>query len=388
MGSEEGVAWDFVSLAAETKSCVVYTQSYYKEILYKGIDQSVFHNIEIRFFSLPSWLETIRLKLPQALGYLIWHFFLTIHLWESAKQFKICHVVTWANGILPITTLLLPTKVIWGPIAGFERVPLSFFKAHSRMSQVKEAIRDYSILLAKYNPILRLLYQKVTHIFVATDEARDYVLNNKLKEESELTFLPAISISEDLVQKGMNKPQFKGDTFEIIVATRLIPWKGVDLLIESICHLDFKNEITLNIYGEGSYKEELLTMVSQMGVSEVVRFNQKISQSELFNKISNSDLFVLPSLHDSGAGVCAEAIALKTPVITTSFGGVKANLRGAKGLRLISGRNREELIKALSVALQNAYEEKAQNTVEVPSLPEDSLLLRENRRKIMNEFYV
>jgi L-malate glycosyltransferase len=157
--------------------------------------------------------------------------------------------------------------------------------------------------------------------------------------QSELQILELERLKTDkshLVYNGVAKPQinlqrakalalqFQCDQAGQIVigtAARLSEAKGLEYLITAISQLIKQHpKIKLVIAGDGELKDSLQKLASRLGVIEHVVFAGYIQ--DVHNLMYCFDIFVLPSLQEALPLVCAEAMALKKPIIGTSVGGI------------------------------------------------------------------
>jgi glycosyltransferase involved in cell wall biosynthesis len=104
----------------------------------------------------------------------------------------------------------------------------------------------------------------------------------------------------------------KDDYF--IVASRLVPYKRVDLVVEAFSQMPHRRLIVL---GDGP---EMRRLRSQAGSN--VTFEGHVSRSALIDKIRHARAFVFAACEDFGISM-AEAQAAGTPVISYSRGGAR-----------------------------------------------------------------
>ncbi len=91
--------------------------------------------------------------------------------------------------------------------------------------------------------------------------------------------------------------------FDVLTACRLVPWKGVDELIESCSELN----LSLGIAGEGPDQVRLKNLASSLGAS--VTFLGQVPKDQLSNLYSSSNVFVLNSYYEGLPHVLVEAKA-------------------------------------------------------------------------------
>jgi glycosyltransferase involved in cell wall biosynthesis len=142
---------------------------------------------------------------------------------------------------------------------------------------------------------------------------------------------------------------------------RLIQWKGVDMLLESFAALLQAQAASLTIIGDGDELAPLMALATalglnwsldgeQQGLANQVTFVGWRSQAEAVEIFRRSDVFVLPSVLESGGAVVLEAMAMGLPVIAADWGGPADYIDEHCGM-LIATDNRQQLIDDLAVAM-------------------------------------
>tara|TARA_R110002073_G_scaffold72537_1_gene177736 strand:- start:779306 stop:780430 length:1125 start_codon:yes stop_codon:yes gene_type:complete len=108
------------------------------------------------------------------------------------------------------------------------------------------------------------------------------------------------------------------------------PVKRIADVIDIFYKIQEKVEATLLMVGDGPEKINAEKQVEKLGISEKVKF---LGNSSDVNKIlCMSDLFLLPSETESFGLAALEAMAAKTPVISTNSGGLaEVNVDGVTG---------------------------------------------------------
>lgn len=118
----------------------------------------------------------------------------------------------------------------------------------------------------------------------------------------------------------------------LLFAGRLVPYKGVDVLLEAMRGLD---AVAL-IVGQGPKLSDLQRNARALGVDDRVRFLGSVTDAELAALYGACDVFVLPSVtrQEAFGVVQLEAMAAGKPVVSTDLGtGVAwVNQHGETGL--------------------------------------------------------
>ena len=138
----------------------------------------------------------------------------------------------------------------------------------------------------------------------------------------------------------------------------LIPRKGFDLLIKSFHKIaekvDRKN-VFLVIIGDGPEHGRLHELVSQLRLTDSVRFSGDVPHSELYRWYSAADLFCLASSREGWPNVVLEAMACGTPVVATAVWGTP-EIISSSSVGLLTERNEEDLADALQHGLSKTWD--------------------------------
>ena len=104
----------------------------------------------------------------------------------------------------------------------------------------------------------------------------------------------------------------------VLFVGRLVPYKGVHVLLEALTGLD---AVAL-IVGEGPMRARLAARASELGVAGKVRFLGSVDDNELAALYRACDVFVLPSVtrQEAFGVVQLEAMAAGKPVVSTDVG--------------------------------------------------------------------
>lgn len=133
-------------------------------------------------------------------------------------------------------------------------------------------------------------------------------------------FTPADAAERQRLRKFYGIPP----VFTVLFVGRLIPRKGVPVLIRAVHHLNKHLPAHLIIAGHGKphYVRRLKLMARRLGVS--VSFPGNIAHEDIHGLYQTADCFVCPSQrHESFGLVNVEAMASGLPVIASNNGGIR-----------------------------------------------------------------
>ncbi|HVN55584.1 MAG TPA: glycosyltransferase [Anaerolineaceae bacterium] len=136
-------------------------------------------------------------------------------------------------------------------------------------------------------------------------------------------FSTAISEAElDAIQPDLNR--FSNLPLRLAYIGRLSPEKGVPVLLDSLAILKQegfgKESLQLDLIGDGPARAGLERMTGELGLEGEVHFVGQLSREELIERLTSTDLCVLPSLTEGFPKARLDAFLCGVPVLTTEVG--------------------------------------------------------------------
>ena len=114
-----------------------------------------------------------------------------------------------------------------------------------------------------------------------------------------------------------NIDQFPREGKTILYVGRLIPYKRVELLLETMKWLTKKRPgITLKLIGTGPSEEKIKQLIKKLDLKEKVEIEQKVTDEKLREEYQRAKILVQPSEREGQSIVALEAMASGTPVIS------------------------------------------------------------------------
>jgi glycosyltransferase involved in cell wall biosynthesis len=165
---------------------------------------------------------------------------------------------------------------------------------------------------------------------------------------------------KELVENGVDLDLWRGadgmnperkEQLRLAFIGRLIPWKGVDLLLEAIASVANQIPTRLDIIGRGEERERLERLVQKLNLQDNVIFHGFVEQERSRDLLALCDALVLPSVYECGGAVVLEAMASGKPVIATRWGGPADYLDSATGI-LVEPSGRKAMIAQLAEAIK------------------------------------
>ena len=117
------------------------------------------------------------------------------------------------------------------------------------------------------------------------------------------------------------KDQPNIDVMNIICVANLTPVKNHRLLLTSFKNvIDINHNLHLTLVGDGPLKDDLIKMVSELGLEEYVTFTGSVKNPVTFLKVA--DVFVLSSHFEGMPLSVVEAMAAGLPIVAPKVGGL------------------------------------------------------------------
>jgi glycosyltransferase involved in cell wall biosynthesis len=203
--------------------------------------------------------------------------------------------------------------------------------------------------------IEKKLILKSDALVVGGTAAYNYALSLGRPQES--IFIAPQCSNDIKLQQSQNHFKGKRKMYTFLYLSRIVPYKGLDLLIKAFSQLEKdRNDIFLLVAGDGPFKDYCINLSKELKV-ENLEFLGSISSSdtrEIFNK---ADVFVLPSytcrnLWEAWGLVINEAMSMELPVISTTATGASYDIiyNGVNGF-IIKENDVTELYHAMKKIL-------------------------------------
>lgn len=158
-------------------------------------------------------------------------------------------------------------------------------------------------------------------------------------------------------QATNSKKRDRGKTKNFLFVGRLIPSKGLSLLVEAVSLLpdDAKDKFTLSIVGDGPERARLEQAVKDLNLEKTVIFHGRQPYEQLGNFFTAADLFIFPTLGDYRALVGFEALSAGLPIIGSIFDGASDETieDGVNGF-VVDPRQISELSRRIRFFLDNS----------------------------------
>ncbi len=182
----------------------------------------------------------------------------------------------------------------------------------------------------------RRLCARFVDVFVANNPpARDYLLRTLRVPEARIVvgwwlagLPPGLEAGSPEPLDSSGGPASAPSAGPLFVcACRLVPQKGVDLLIEAAAY--YRREFgrcRLWLFGDGPEREALERLARRLGVDDAVSFRGTVDHRRLKGALEACDAFVFPTLRDFVGRVVVEALTAGAPVVLSPLSGAAGTI--------------------------------------------------------------
>jgi glycosyltransferase involved in cell wall biosynthesis len=358
-GSEPGVGWNLVRELSNYHQLWVLTRANNKEVIERYLDDNPIPQVTFVYYDLPNWLK----KFKRGNRGIHWYYyFWQIGAYRKAKKlhrevvFVISHHLTFVNYWMPSFLPMLKIPFVWGPVGGADTTPNSFVKTYSLRGKIYEYSKRLVRWVFEHDPFVRMDARRCRVAIAVTPQteqklkklgAKNVVIYSQVgMSNSEIKELANINISK----KALNK------TITFISIGSLLHLKGFHLSIEAFAKLgeNVKNCQYLLI-GAGPERDRLVKLAGKLNLIDKIHFLGQMPRAQVLEKLAKCDVLIHPSLHDSGAFVCSEAMAAGLPVICLDLGGPALQVTEETGFK-IPAHTPEQVIRDMAKAMQTLAE--------------------------------
>jgi glycosyltransferase involved in cell wall biosynthesis len=135
-----------------------------------------------------------------------------------------------------------------------------------------------------------------------------------------------------------------------IFVGRLVPLKGMDMMLEAAAPILREGKLTIDIVGAGPEETPMRQFIQCENVAGSVHFLGWLQHERVLQRISDSDLLLLPSIREFGGGAALEAMAIGVPPLVLNYGGPAELVTPASGF-LVDMGSREQIVRRLRETL-------------------------------------
>ncbi len=351
-GTELGVGWNTVREVARYHEVWVLTRpDDGREAIEAELARNPVPNLHFAYMTLPIWGGGWK----WGQGAIQIHYYLwQIQAYFVARKlhreigFDLTHHVTFVKYSTPSLLALLPIPFILGPVGGGEVAPKAFYRDFSFKAKLYEFLRDLTRWLGELDPFTRMTVRRSALAWATTEDTAKRLVAMGGKN---VEVLSQVGLLPEEVQQLEQFPLSESVPLRFISVGRFLHWKGFHLGLQAFAQAALPPEAEYWIVGKGPEDATLRTMATELGIAAQVKFFDEMPRADLMHKLGTCVALVHPSLHDSGAFVCLEAMAAGRPVICLDLGGPAVQVTEDTGFKLAAD-DPEQAIAGMAAAMK------------------------------------
>ena len=286
-----------------------------------------------------------------SLDFFVYDWIATRHcrrLLKAGQVWDVVHAVTPVSPMAATGLHKLGVPLILGPWNGALASPTTFPEIMQAESKWLYPVRNFGRVI----DFLAGSTRKAAMILTAT---RSTVAGIPSRYRAKCRFMLENGVDLGLFEPAPWPPiPSDSNPLRVVFVGRLLPFKGVAMLLDAIKALDFPVQLT--IVGEGSERSVLERRTGDCGIAEKVLFTGNLPLNEIAQIIQQAHVFCLPSVRESGGAVLLEAMAVGRPVIAIDFGGPAEIVDDGVGVKL-PATGKVDVVQGLIKQLENVRQQ-------------------------------
>jgi glycosyltransferase involved in cell wall biosynthesis len=200
------------------------------------------------------------------------------------------------------------------------------------------------------------LLQKATRVVTISEYNKNHIRER---------FAPDVPV--DIVRAGIRPEKFtpteETESYRVLTISRFVEKKGLSYALKAVeLATEEVPELEYHIIGSGELKPDLVKKVEQLGIEENMVFLNNVSDQRLVTELDEARCFLLPCViaesgdRDGIPVALMEAMAMKTPPVSTTVSGIPELIDHEKNGLLTEPRDPEATANALVSLLKNNSE--------------------------------
>ena len=364
LGSEYGMAWNFVSGLSE---------HYDLTVLYGTSGGRMGNNAEMAEYLGrvgPGRVEYVFVRPSKAVLAFDWlnhnvntiFFAWSYRLWlrqvleagreETRKRkYDLVHQLGTIGFRNPGFLWKLGLPFVWGPVGGSASMSWSLFPLLGRKGRFRHFVRNVTnVYFLRWSSRVRNAARAAAAIFCAT-RADQENFRRYVGVESSV-------IRENAIMHRATAPRPTGEHRNFVWAGRVDDQKALRLLVEALGKVERPGKWTLHVVGDGPARGECAALAEARGIGPQVRWYGTVPRPEVLRIMREADVHVITSLMDSNPTVMLEAFQACIPTIALNHCGMGEMITPETGFR-IEITSLDRIVDDLAARLVQCIDEPA-----------------------------
>lgn len=362
LGSESKVGWDAaraISEIPQVEECHIMTNVANRDAITSAQKSGESKKVHFHFFGEQIRYHHSRIvaRLQSWLTYRDWQLKSVARATRLHRQhnFTLTHHVTYASWRIPPLLWQLPIPFVFGPVGGGTKTPQAFRSIFGSTGRAFEFLRETETFFSERSRNLKLCCANSSAAVAADAATADFLSSHGATDVRQLcqVFFTLDEVSR--FTSRVNEKHTKSNELTIFAGGNLEARKGTQLSLRALATLKSRGIPFSYTYGGGGPDlRAMQNLVTQMGLERQVCFHDGYSGLEYIERLTNSDVYLLPSVRETAGITMMEAmLACCYPVVLAGTGaGDIVDQAGGAALRVDSP---EEAIQKIADRLEWCY---------------------------------
>jgi len=313
-GSEPGIGWGTLTLAAAIGNVVLLTSDANREYIGDAIDR--LKSVEVHYVRAPFRLAQVgELGWRHRIDYLTWQLaaYRRAKVIVRTRRIDLIHHVTYGVSWMPSLLSLLNAPFVWSA-GGIDTTPWRFFSCMALREGIREAARTILVRTLAF-PVRVAMARQATLVLTTSDPSR-FANPSGVRRH-----LQGGISAEDASRLQNGRSHCTPQPFRLLSVGRLVGLKGHGLALDAFARMQRAlPDSEYWIVGDGPQRRWLEKRARALGCEASVKFLGELSRSEALRLYRDCDAFVHLSFHESFGYAVVEAMAAGLPVVCLKHG--------------------------------------------------------------------
>ena len=385
LGSEAKVGWDAaraISLISGIEQCHVMTHGVNKEAITRAQAAGEAEAVRFHFFDTSYSYHPNRLvaRLQSWLLYRDWQLKSLERAKDLHRQHKLslAHHVTYASWRMPPPLWRLPIPFVFGPIGGGGTTPPAFRSTLGPSARVFESLRMAATALSTHSPGLNLCCRNSSAVVAADRVTAGFLSAHGAKNVHHLCQVFFLHRDASRLRTPKRERTGNSKALKIFAGGNLEGRKGTRLSLQALALLKQKGVPFSFTYG--GWGPDLVTMkhlAHQLGIAQEVTFHEGYFGQEYTERLTTSDVFLLPSIRETAGITMMEAVMAGCyPIVLAGTGA--GDIVERTGGTAIHAKTPAEAVRRVVEKLEWCYRQRGE-------MHQQSEAAGENMRRLYSE---
>jgi glycosyltransferase involved in cell wall biosynthesis len=258
---------------------------------------------------------------------------------DRQKPFDVVHRITPSSIGNPSFLPAMRAPFVIGPLLAADRPPESFRPYLNRIPPASRLgwLRPGRVLKGLASRFCSRLSRQGMHlrkarkILVGTQVAQSHVPARFQAKCEPITYA---GVEHDFFVPPATRAT--GGRTTLLYAGRIVPYKGLELLLRAVAVAAQKSDLRLRVIGSGPpvYVKFCQRLAADLQLDKVVEFTEALPRHELLGLYQESDIFCFPTLADTYGVALLEAMSCGCAVIVSDVAGPREIVADSVGIKV------------------------------------------------------